>query len=48
VLALRDAPEQRHRLGEAAHRRSLPYTPDRMASACHRVIEQLVRQHARA
>jgi len=48
VLALRDAPEQRHRLGEAAHRRSLPYTPDRMASACHRVIEQLVQQHARA
>jgi glycosyltransferase involved in cell wall biosynthesis len=48
VLALRDAPEQRLRLGEAAHQRSLTYTPERMASAFHRVIEQLVQQHARA
>lgn len=48
VLTLRDAPEQRHRLGEGAHQRSLAYTPERMASAIHNVIEQVTQQHARA
>lgn len=44
VLALRDTPERRHKLGEAAYQRSLSYTPERMACAIHRVIEQVAQQ----
>ena len=46
VLALRDSPERQRSLGEAAYQRSLAYTPERMAGAIHRVIEQVAQQPA--
>ena len=48
VLALKDSPEQRARLGEAAHQRSLAYTPDHMAEAIHRVIDLVAERWAPA
>jgi glycosyltransferase involved in cell wall biosynthesis len=48
VLALKDSPEQRARLGAAAYQRSLAYTPDRMAAAIHQVIDRVVASAAKA